>query len=153
VSVVVGCEACGEFLQVSPDRASSRCSCGGTRSLVMTSEQNRERWRRGISLEQWLAAPHAPATYEECERRRQRPCPHLRCRHHQGVPGQGGCDLDCDGEPQTLVQIARVLGASHPSTVTGELKRIEHRRGLKPGSLVHVRNVRRERSSSGDVDA
>lgn len=113
MSVVVGCESCGVFKQVSAERASSRCSCGGARSLVMTSEQNQERWRRGISLDEWLNAPRAPATRASCESRRMRPCPHLRCKHHQGRPGQGGCDLDVgDDGPQPYSRIAELLGVS-----------------------------------------
>lgn len=125
MSAVVGCEACGEFKQVSADRIATRCSCGGVRSLVLTVEQNKERWRRGIPLEQWLAAPRAPPTFASCPR--EGPCPHVRCKHHQGVPGQHGCDLRYDGQPQTLAHIARVLGASSPSTPANVIANVRRR--------------------------
>lgn len=127
MSAVVGCETCGEFKQVPMERIGTRCKCGGSRSLVLTVEQNKERWRRGISLEEWFAAPRVPANREACESRRLRPCPHLRCEHHLGVPGQHGCAADeGDDGPQTLARIAELLGTT-PSAISRDVANVRRK--------------------------
>ena len=101
---------------------------------------DRERRARGVSLEDWLAAPAPPDTRDECEapelelvttvqgdefvatkvtRVSARPCLALRCKFHLGRVGeQAGvsCYLDFidDTAPdeRTFVTIGRVLGVT-----------------------------------------
>jgi hypothetical protein len=141
VSVVVGCDACGETRTLSiAEHERRKCKCGRARRILLSDEQNAERWRRGISLDAWFLALRAPPRRAQCEDG-DRPCPFLRCTHNLGVPGGFGCELDVtdegipeDSEDGTIAwpRIVTALGEHDESTVrkfadaTIERLRAEH---------------------------
>jgi len=127
MSVVVGCTGCGKIKIVESDDDGkprySKCRCGQPRVLLLTAIENEERWLRGIGIEDWFAAPKTPRTRGECFDG-PRPCPHLRCKHHLGVPGKMGCELDVsEAGAHTYEQIAAALGID--SENAAELVRVE----------------------------
>lgn len=81
---------------------------------VLPVEVDAERRDRGVTVEEWLAAPPAPEYRRDCEDG-LRPCPSLRCRHHVGKRGDGSfsCSLDfaeLPADERTLEEVGRVLG-------------------------------------------
>lgn len=67
-----------------------------------------ERRSRGVSVAAWEAAPRPPATRADCADI-ARPCPALRCRHHNGA-GPWSCSLDvADAGGITLDEVGRAL--------------------------------------------
>lgn len=102
-----------------------KCRCGRARRVLLTDEQNEERWRRGISLDAWFLAMRTPTSRSQCEDG-DRPCPFLRCGHNLGVPGNFGCKLDVtdegipeDSDDGTVPweRIAAAIGERDESTV------------------------------------
>jgi hypothetical protein len=76
------------------------------RLVVLSVEA--ERRSRGVSVEAWIAAPPPPLTREECISA-ERPCPALRCRHHNGRT----CALDlAELGGMTLGEIALELNVT-----------------------------------------
>ena len=113
MSVVVGCRGCGRISQVPAGRVYARCQrCKLLRVLLLDVDENQERWRRGLPLDEWFEAPRAPATRAGCELPRgDRPCPHLRCRYHLGNPGDRGCALDvAERGGATLAEVGGAIG-------------------------------------------
>lgn len=140
MSVVVGCPACGALAQVPTERAGTKCKCGGERKLLLNSLQNVERQSRGVTVEEWFAAPKTPRTRGECADG-PRPCPHLRCKFHWGVLGDNGCALDdADNGAHTYEQIAARIGNEPANDGT----RLLVKQALARAQAMHDRPTRRE---------
>jgi len=81
-----------------------------------------ERRDRGVSLDDWCAAPPPPATRDECEHS-ARPCPALRCTYHVGLRGDGSFSCQWDFVEQvpaaerTWDRIAAVTGLLRPALI------------------------------------
>lgn len=129
MSVVVGCERCKEISQVPARSQGKLCKlCRRPRRLLLTVEDNQERWRRGIPLDEWFAAPHAPAKRAECEDG-ERPCPFLRCRYHLGNVGDRGCALDVsDRGGITLRECGDLIGLTEDGASKVELAALAKKR-------------------------
>lgn len=125
MSVLVGCEVCGKLAIVG--KVGTRCACGGERYLILTSEQNEERWRRGVTPEQWVHAPRAPKR-SECEGG-PRPCPYVRCRYYQRGPVPCAADVANEG-PRTLPEIGAALDINEDTAGLEVIHALEHAREL-----------------------
>lgn len=81
------------------------------------AREDAERRARGVSIEDWLAAPPAPAKGDECDGK-EAGCPALRCSWHLGRVGEAA-GYSCDAqiarlpeEERTFDLIGRVLGVT-----------------------------------------
>lgn len=77
--------------------------CGVAIVVLLTVEENKERVSRGVSLEQWFAAPKVPETRAACEDR-DGACPYLRCRNNLGLPGAFGCAINVAEDAPTSTE-------------------------------------------------
>lgn len=82
--------------------------------------EDAERRARGVTVEDWLAAPRPPKTRDACygDDARAARCPALRCKYHlgrYGIAAGFACWLDvCElpEEERTFDLIGRVLGVT-----------------------------------------
>lgn len=122
--------------------------------MLLTKEENEERWRRGITVEDWFAAPRAP-TRGECQGG-PRPCAYLRCRRRLD---DGGCAQDiADEGAQTQERVGDAMGVSRPNAIELIAQAIAHANALhgrpsRRALVVYLANLAAANDNSADHGA